>query len=698
MATMNESIARHSVVRALENVRYGAAFWLVFGVIALYLRGIRWDEDYEWAQVIVGAVEYPEGHPLLGWIGGAFSLQVYGAALLLKLTSSEAIVCGVRNLLFIWATVFPPFLLGAALSRKAIVGHITVVFILLGVHLAFDGAYPQFLWPGMFSNGHVGTGYALVFLSAVLFARGRVAAFLLGLMPAVHMGQVLPCFALGGLCALYLWRVDRGALWKIVPFFLIGTSISAAFYFYQRGYAVPAPVSGTYFSALDARAVWEGTIANHDMHRSIPRGNSHLLAAGFLLLGWMLLRNGRFTADERGPVYRIAVVFGLIVMGIVYGVMAVQFTMGERIPYMLLGWLPYRLANLLPPIFVAMLVSYLFEARGKRFVWQQAFIGGVLGVVLLQPYAGAIMDDAIAARYFGGFEWITFGLFGVVCSELAIARWTRSDLLPVFVGICAVGVLAAFHQFGAACVLAGAAMPCLVYLMRREKKAAAKVWEKSVVRKPLSEVSAWGYVSRAAAMSATALIVLSILRTEFENRAYLPRGELERSLAEYLEGQPDETDAAGGSGEQAGSLHQNNDAFLVAPPYQLLTQAQTGHAVMTDLALPFFVGYAPSLGPSIQKIYNDIYGIDLLGPQAAPGSDAHWTRVWEQRSKAEWRALGATYGFDVVIAPAELKLALRPILVSETNVCYSVGAAEEALAAKGIGRMGIMGGMGGRMD
>jgi len=102
-------------------MRWGVLFWLLFCVVAVLIRGVRWDETFEHAQVITGQAPYPEGHPLRVYVRGAFSLQTYASAAALALGAGPALVCGARNVLFLLGTVLPVFLLHRLGVRELIV-------------------------------------------------------------------------------------------------------------------------------------------------------------------------------------------------------------------------------------------------------------------------------------------------------------------------------------------------------------------------------------------------------------------------------------------------------------------------------------------------------------------------------------------------------------------------------------------------
>ena len=146
------------------------------------------------------------------------------------------------------------------------------------------------------------------------------------------------------------------------------------------------------------------------------------------------------------------------------------------------------------------------------------------------------------------------------------------------------------------------------------------------------------------------VIAAQITALEFIHREKLPKGDFERAAASYLseQGEP--------------------DALLAPPMGQVLLQAQTGHPVLTDLATPFYIGYRPSIGPQINTLYRDVYGMDFRFP--TPGR--LWKQVWIERDPDEWRSLGAKYDFRYVVAPDDVVLPLHEAFSLQGRTLYRI--------------------------
>ena len=632
-----------------ERLWPGVLAWTAFSAVAVLARGVQWDENFEFAQTMTGQVPYPEGHPFKVYTLGAFNLQIYLSALVVYYFPSPIVLCAIRNFLFIFASTVPQFLLGAVIARRAIAGHVTALLFLSGIHLAFDGSYPLFVWPGMFSNGHIGTGYALICVALLVARRYAVGGFLTGLLPAVHLGQAPTVFVLLALqAATVLWRRDSASFRRLAVWFLAGASLSVTCYFVQRSFAAGPLAEGAYATQGDSASYWSGRISGHDMHRSIPAGNSHLVTVGFLLLSAITLiefRRGRTSERQLWCAF-----YGLTIVAIVYSVMAFQVLLGRETPYLLLGWLPYRLYNHLPPLVLALLSAFCFRRSTNVYIEMVPLMAIVLPVVV--PLVLDRSLPQVSARYFATGEWAMFLLYGAVVfavmREISVARprengpsgstlsFGREFIIPAAALLGVSLVLAPFHQFGAAMIVAGGLI--MVLIIKGEPLRASIVLRERVVQ-------------QFAAL--TVIVAAATMFFEQANaRDQLPVGSFEHAVAEYLNA----------SGEP--------NAMLLSAPYQLLLQAQTGHPVLVDMATGFYGSYRPSLGGVANAIYTEIYGIDFTRPPKNQGPD--WKTVWASRSPEDWKRLGARWGFRYVVARKGITVNLPVVRTVGTSTLHAV--------------------------
>jgi hypothetical protein len=630
---------------------YGAApgvlLWVLFCFAAVIVRGVRWDEQYEFAQMLTRQIPYPEGHPYLLCVRNALNLQIYSTAALLALWRSPALVCGARNVLFLMATVLPVFVLARVLSRRTAWAHAAVVFTLIGAHLEFDSCYPMATWGRFFSTGHVGMGYALLTLAALLAERWRTGAFLLGLMPVVHVGQMPVLLLFAGLRIAALgWDGARNAMWQFLRWGVAGLFASALFALTMMPFRATPPTGGPYYSDADPAPICRAIIAS-DPHRAAPGGpvsytNSNFILGATLLLGAAAVRQAQ-RQRENAAAWLWTYVYIVLAASAVWGMMALHYALGPNIPHVLLAWMPYRMSNHVVVILLAAFVGILggVAGRGNRDVACTAFVmfAGALLYVFFRPMAAMLMSSALYTRYWAAGDSLIFGLCGVAWMLLfLLLKDDRRFLIPwVALSLAAFGILPFFHRFGAFCCVTGAIKTLILHVaLRWAAGLLPALQDRRVQERVLGVVSA--------------IVLAALAYAQWQERQWLPRTEFDGEVAAYL-------DARG-----------ERDALLVARPDQYTLQAQTGHPVMVDGALAPWIPYMPSVGPAIAKIYADLYGTEFLRANTSDSPAPGWTEVWTTRDTAQWRALGTEYGFRYVVSPNSVPLHL-PIVVHGGSEC-----------------------------
>ena len=631
-----------------RHVASGLAFWAIFCVVAVGLRGVRWDEQYEFAQVITRQVVYPEGHPYPYCVRNALNLQIYATSALDWLTASPAVVSGFRNVLYLLATVAPVYLLGALLGGRALAGHAAAVLILLGAHEEFDACYQMFAWPHYASTGHVGLGYALTALA--LLAGGHLGAglFMLGLMPCVHIGQMpillASCAVVGAYAALKN-RAELKPILRSAPWGMAGLAVCAAVWLGKGAMHVPLPQSGPYVSTADSAAVWAGYIAQ-DALRALPGRptsytNSFIVLAAALLITTLLYLSSRKNrqSSSRNPQWMVWV-YVVLVAAAVWGVMAVHYALGEHVPYVLISWMPYRFANHAAYILIAATAAVLCAYSSKA----QWVMPAVLVLGALRPILDGVLPESVYTRYVAGGEGLLFFLAGSACfvlleqlREQKAGTDTlfpklpgKSESVPVFcaggtaVMLLSAAALGLLHQFGLACALAGFVAT-----------AAATRWQVTVTRR--------------LAVAAVALAVVFMTATQWHGRQHLPASKFDRDVVSYLAGR--------GAAE----------AMLLARPEQYTLQARSGHPVVADTCLAPWIPYMPSIGPAIQKIHQDFYGETF-----SPPHKGEWNMLWKKRTVKDWEDLGRVYGVGYVVSPNHVPLQLPVAVGGQMETMYRI--------------------------
>ena len=619
----------HFQIREQRRYWAGALLWVLFSIVAVALRGVRWEETWEHALVITGAVPYPEGHPFYIYCRNVFSGQSYLSAMMMSLWDSPLLINGLRNVMQLSFSTVPVFLLGTRLGGSAWSGHLASVLVLLGIHRGFQSYYPIETWPHFFATGQIGAGYALLVLALLLMNRWRSAWFLLGWMPMIHVGQwpVIGLFA--GLQWLWLFHTgDYSRVRQAVGWFFVGMTPCVLFFLVHRQFQVPMPVEGAYFAEGDAQAIWAAYTGLHDLHRAVPRDSflKSLLAAGLVLLisAFVALREGGATRVRRDGAQVFA--FGLLLSVVVVGIWGVHQGLGSHAPFLLIGWMPYRLMNHLAILIVPLVTGILWRGRGGRALLVLVFI-----YALLLPVWEAIFSVVFYARYAGNLEGLIYVLFG---GALASALWPLQRGRRVWWARgCLVATLllvAWYYPFALAGTLAGA-----IAWVGCERM----TWKVSV---PANRRL------RNGSLALGALLLGSLMLQEVRTREHLPLQPIHQQVADWLD------------------EHGEKDAMLVTPYWDVNWLGKIRHPVFADYQSAHLMSYVPALAPALKKMHAEVFGFVVDGDTGPPLAE------WPGRNVEEWRRLAEAYGFRYVLAPTEIVLTLERVLEGQPYDLYRV--------------------------
>ncbi|HOZ46733.1 MAG TPA: hypothetical protein PLO37_14515 [Candidatus Hydrogenedentes bacterium] len=613
----------------------GSLPWMLFAVIAVAVRGVRWDEVYERAQIITGMVPYPKDHPLYHWSVSAPCIWHDLGALLVRLTHGPLAVCTWQSLLHVMAAVLPVYLLAAVLSRRILVGHCAAVFVLFAVHLDFHSYYPLSVWPERFTIAHIALGCALLVLLCLSTERYRLGALLLGLMPMIHLGHTPVLVVMAGLFGLrLLWRGEKRILGGMVVWGLAGAALSAGYLLFKHGQTPPPlGLASPFYSAADATEAWRRYTLFTDVHRAYPRFGP-FLHTNFALVGMLLIGAGAARMERRqrgsaGPWYWVWL-YTVLLSVLVWSILMIQNRCGDAIPFALVGWMPHRLPNQVIVLFLAAttaLAGSRFGEQGRGARW---LLAAGLGFLAVKPLVALVLPSAFYAAYVEPPGMVLFVLAGGALGSETLAwkgdwRWKGPWLAAV---LLALGALALCHQAGLLCVIAGMLGAGLSWFVTPRHVA-----ERGLV----AVLAGLGLVCSA-----------EVLWREGVHREHLPVKPVYREVTAYL--------------EQAGE----SDAMLVSSGRDIDLQMCTGHPVLVTYETQALASYIPSLAAGIEKLYTDLYGYRF-------GKPWHYDlEVWRARPRAEWQQLAEHYRFHYVLSPEDVPLDLDPVLEGDGLVFYQV--------------------------
>lgn len=610
----------------------GAFAWVLFSVVAVAIRGVRWEETYEHALIITGTVPYPEGHPCYIYCRDVFSGQSWLSALMLWLVDSPLLVNGFRNVLQLAFCTVPVFLLGTRFTGGPRYGHVAAVLVLLGIHRDLQSYYPIESWPHLYAIGQIGTGYALLLLALLLYGCWRWVWFLLGLMVAVHVGQLPVIGAVAGIQWLMaVYRGDRARAVQAAWYFALGLLPCVVFYAIQRHFYVPLPVSGAYAATGDVHAIWAAYTEHYDLHRGFAKLNPFWkswmgIAFVIALCGTAWTRSADWGESRRD----IAIVgqYAALLAGVVGTIWGIHQMLGPNVPFLLIGWMPYRLTNHLAILLVPLALGALLREDGVRPpAWRIAGQGMVvlaLVEALLWPVWAAVLPEGIYTRYAGNPEGLLYVLCGAALAAVLQGRGWRAHGVALIVA-CALP--AALYPFALAALLAGAAGWHLLYRL-----------PPGLDRARIPELTG---------VLAAALLAVLVYQ-QGRDREQLPVHPLQESVCVYL--------------AERGEA----DAMLVPPYWDVGWLAKTRHPIFADYQTAHHMTYLPALAPPLKKMHAEVYGFTVDGDAGKPLAE------WPGRTAAAWRGLGEAYGFRYVLAPAEMRLQIPPVLEGQPYTLYRV--------------------------
>jgi hypothetical protein len=646
---MSADVAEHKSALSGRTFYLSILFWLIFCAIAIPIRGIRWDENLEFAQILTGHVAHPADHPMSIYAHNAFSLQTYLSALQLWLIPDPVFLSATRNFLALAFDTISVFVFVTFLTGRCRWGHTAVLFILSRTFDTFAGYDLWAVWPEEFSNGAVGRGWMFLAFCFVLARHWRPAYFMIGVMPSVHLGQLPALLGFAGLHTIHSWfsaarpAIKRALLWGVA-----GLALCVCFWIVQRPFAAPLPTEGPYYSEADPHTIWKYYTV-HDVHRMMPGlrykyFSSHVVMVMALAIAIAAAWREWTTRKAPGPWTGILIVCAGSA-ATVWITMAIHVTAGHDIWPPLLMWMPYRLAlqHLFPLLFF--MVMGVLCGPGKNKALQKAGVAIVATMLLFQwikPLLSAVAGEELYVRYFTDGDFIIAFFCGAAGAALCAQMWTRQrGFVVTWIALCTglVGWLALYHQFAAAAISLGFAFMLVDTAL-------------------LKGIDTQFLNQTAKRFGPATLVVLALitLGAEWRNDKPLRRDPFDAQVVEYLKSQGDE------------------DAILLTDNYAPYPQARTGHAILVHWQTAGYVTYMPTLGPSLQKLYGDVYGIPFGvsendGHEYQPGT---WQATWSARTQGEWQTLSQSYDFHYVWTPQWIPIDLPEVLSGHRQKLYQV--------------------------
>jgi hypothetical protein len=641
----------------------GLLVWLAYSIAQVLVNGVVFDIVVVPAQIIAGAVRYPEGHPHGLYYPRLFSLQNYVAALQWMLVPSATLISAIGNVFFVLAATFVPFAATVALTRRPWWGHVATVLMLTETTTRFNGSYLMWIFPHFSSHGHLGLHFAL--LVPVLLAAGlwRLGMLSLVLLPVIHISMTAVVWPWA---AFYFWwhrqRLTGQIRRQLTACALVGLAVCGAIgaIILLRADISLAP---PYNPPADIDLIYRLFTETTDGHRQPIHVASFAYLANpliFLTFGaWLILRSRRDDGEDVGAPASFAwwiYAFGVMVWAYIYGTRLFQAITGF-LPDAVQMTMPSRLSNMSATLLMPLTVGVMAAAWERVDARGRTAVLAVLALLVTAAGALAAYDNYLA---FSHVMYLVLGFAVAVDfhADMQAGRWPLRSVVTFAAFVAAFVFL--YFAIGTLIVLpfAVSAVGCAVVLRLG----------------PIAPVHGPEWQRRATAAVLAGCLVTAVTATR----------------AEHI---PNNWDAAEGRWYQESSFDrslnqwlaehgQANEMLLAALWPRSAFQVTTGHPVMIDIDTLMMVAYIRELAPAVNVLVRDVFEIDysdeaqlrrivdrdgMLRPIAPI-----WLEAWRNRSIEEWQRLGEKYRFRLVLAPSTTPLRMTPTLKGPVWTLYAI--------------------------
>jgi hypothetical protein len=648
----------------------GALVCALYSVLQVVVNGVVLDEVVVPAQIIAGAVHYPAGHPHQVYYPQFFNLANSLSAAVWSWAPDALIHSGVRNVLFLFASLFSTFAMTLVLARRAIWAHLAAALVAADAPLRLSGVYPIFVFPNFYSHGHIGL-CTLLWAVALLLARNwRWAGFLIGILPSLHAPMAMMAWAWATLYLAFAAGRPTGKdrstfFWWAAAGIVVSAAVAGVVYWQSSRTVLEAPYDVT----ARAQDYYRSFTESADRHRRfLPfRPFGYLVnPVFFFLCGGLMCRWLRQEKpnDFTNPSHRDwfwVLVLGGGVATYVYGTTLLRFVVG--LPRFVEMTMPLRFSNVLAmcavPLTVAgwaVLTSLLPLPRRRAALALIVALVCAAGVArMLEGPQGPLYRGRVADNLFFAMSGVLLGL------ALYVARGERrlrgATLLAV--GCVSGALLAASSRTRGGVTFAAVLLATLVLLILAER----------LVVKTLQGHRQRSFAP-AALLAASLLLALAALRGR-DVDPFLRTGArwdvmngYDRQLQRWL------------------AAHTRPDELILTPVLpRAEIQAKTGHPVLMEMETLWLMSYKPALAATIGTMAKDLYGVDYL--DRGPGThfvsqsrfsteDPVWLEAWKKRTLQEWQALQRKYNFRLVLSPADTRLHLPEAVAVEGWTLYLI--------------------------
>jgi len=651
----------------------GAIICTIYSVLNVWVGGTYQDEVIVPAQIITGAVHYPSGHPHAIFYIQAYSLQNYLAAGFWTLVPNAFALSALRNILFLFLSIYVPFALTLQLTRRPFWGYVATVLTVSETSILLKGVYPLWVFPNAISQGHIGTQVALLIIVLLLAGQWWIGGVLLGALPSIHPAMALAVYPWS---VLYLFKSNArlraqgwGRLFVGAAFGLaICLLLAGVIYVRSSNLTLPAP----YNQQANGALIRQAFIAFTDVHRrpfSIESLGYLLNPLAFFAIG-MLLLWGTYRAQRKGlrGLWRAdilwIVILGVIAWVIGYGA-GILLELFGVLPVWMDVVMPFRFSNLTASIIIPVTVAGMAWSYNKMGERQR--LGGLMLVIALAALEGGlIVTNRIRAIDY--LLFITWGLF--LGLDLLVHWQDRIHRLLNWLTVLALSGVLVFvlHSTRQAAILLLTFLLSVGLVLLVDKFRWSRIFLGQHRERQMS-IILLGASMFAGVAGLVQYKVWDAWMSSYDHSGNLvPRWDVvsqsDRELIDWFAAntQPDEV-------------------VLPSLAPRIYLQAKTGHPVLFEQETLWLMTYMPSLASTVGTMTRDLFGIDYTNPDQLKSLSDNgnfsldipaWSAAWQTRTLGEWETLGKKYGFRLVLSSTPFPLNLPVAYQSSLWTVYRI--------------------------
>jgi hypothetical protein len=377
-------------------------YWVLAILVFPIFYGSIYDETLESSKIILNIIKYTDGHPNQFHLF-AFNLSNYISAFILSISNDNIL----NNFRFIFVNIIQmlSFLYITKILTNTLWAQIILIFLYLGSISAFN-VYLNYSnnFPNHFAtHGGFGLSLFVLFIGLVISNKYKMASFIIGLLPAFHLGFIVPII----IWCLYKIIIDKQG--KVILAkgniyaFIIGIIIPIFTYIIIQWRVDSIIPIGLYeYKDIDYK-LWFDFIINYDRHRSGPLLSSYLpLLISLYFLVLIKANYAKHLDNTAKEFVKIVIIICALYLSVAVIANIINYLLNYlqsdssyyKASFLLLSWMPYRYDSVILLLTVLLSFKILFDALSQN-VFKLEIIFVLCLIIFVQIIFLILNQDAI---------------------------------------------------------------------------------------------------------------------------------------------------------------------------------------------------------------------------------------------------------------------------------------------------------------